>query len=268
MRAVFYSLRFRLQLLVLLAVLPALGLVIYSGLQEHRAEAAEATAQSMQLARIAANNQQALIEGSRQLLTSLAQVEEVRTGDATHCSIFFADLLKEFPLYANLGVADAEGDIFCSGLPMIAPVNAADRAWFQRAVQSRAFAIGDYQIGRITHRATVNFGYPLLNRAGEVQGVVFAALDLAWINQLAAQTQLPGGSTFSLIDRNGTILARYPDPEQWVGQTLPEAPIVQAVLTKLEEGMTETSGVDGILRLYAFTPLQGGQADSPFVIVV
>jgi len=100
------------------------------------------------------------------------------------------------------------GDIFCSGLPMTVPVNAADRAWFQRAVQSRAFAIGDYQIGRITHKATVNFGYPLLNQAGKLQGVVFAALDLAWINQLATQAQLPEGSTFSLIDRNGTRLGR------------------------------------------------------------
>ena len=91
---------------------------------------------------------------------------------------------------------------------MTVPVNAADRAWFQRAVQSRAFAIGDYQIGRITHKATVNFGYPLLNQAGKLQGVVFAALDLAWINQLATQAQLPEGSTFSLIDRNGTRLGR------------------------------------------------------------
>ena len=36
-------------------------------------------------------------------------------------------------------------------------------------------------MGRITGKATVNFGYPVLDDADHLRAVVFAALDLAWL---------------------------------------------------------------------------------------
>lgn len=57
-----------------------------------------------------------------------------------------------------------------------------------------------------------------------------------------------------MTDRNGTILARYPNPEPWVGQAFPEAGIVKAILTQ-REGGAEVADVDGIPRLFTFTPL-------------
>src|SRR5207249_2996343 len=122
-------------------------------------------------------------------------------GDSAACSALFAGLLQEYPRYANLGAMRLNGDIFCSGLPMTGPINSADRAFFQRALETRAFAVGDYQIGRITGKATVNFGLPALGPSGELQAVVFAALDLAWLNQLAAEADLPEGAALSVIDR-------------------------------------------------------------------
>ncbi len=34
-----------------------------------------------------------------------------------------------------------------------------------------------------------------------------------------------------------------------------DAPIVKTILTRQGEGMVEMAGIDGVLRLYAFTPL-------------
>jgi diguanylate cyclase (GGDEF)-like protein len=59
-----------------------------------------------------------------------------------------------------------------------------------------------------------------------------------------------------VIDRNGTILARHPDPEKWIGKFLPEAPLIEAILAR-GEGTVEVSGVDGFTRLFAFMPVQG-----------
>ena len=50
---------------------------------------------------------------------------------------------------------------------------------------------------------------------------------------------------------------RFPDPEAWVGESLPEAPIVEAILAQGGEGTAQTRGIDGVLRLYAFTPVPG-----------
>lgn len=254
----FSSLRARLLLLVLMAVIPALGLIAYTTAEQQSQAIRESQEEALRLVRVAANTQQEFIDSSRQLLLSLAQLPEVRSGDSAPCGALLDEFLQRQERYANLGVADATGDVFCSALPLDQPVNISDRAYFQRAVHTGDFAVGDYQIGRITAVASINFGYPILDDMGQVQRLVFAALDLDWLNQFAAGAELPEGSTLTVIDRNGTVLVRQPDPEDWVGQSFPEAEILQPTLERRGEGITEAVGLDGVPRLYAFAPLGGG----------
>jgi Na+-transporting NADH:ubiquinone oxidoreductase subunit NqrB len=54
------SLRFRLILLVLLALVPALGLVIYNAAEQRRLVATQAQENALRLARVAASNQEQL----------------------------------------------------------------------------------------------------------------------------------------------------------------------------------------------------------------
>jgi signal transduction histidine kinase len=60
----------------------------------------------------------------------------------------------------------------------------------------------------------------------------------------------------TLLDHNGVILARSHDSPTWIGQALPEDSIRRAVLIH-ERGLAEDAGVDGVRRLYAFTPVTG-----------
>ncbi|MBI4489190.1 MAG: hypothetical protein HY694_08905, partial [Deltaproteobacteria bacterium] len=128
----FSSLRARLMLLVLLAVIPALGLVLYTAAEQRRSAAVEAQEGALRLARLASSDQEQFIEGARQLLVSLAQLPHVRQRDSGACDALFANLLKQYPLYATLGAVDAKGYPFCSAIPIRRPFSAADRAWFQR----------------------------------------------------------------------------------------------------------------------------------------
>src|SRR3972149_4765958 len=226
----FPSLRTRLLLLVLLAVIPALGLILYTGLEQRRQAVVEAQKTAQRLIRLFSVEQERLIEGTYQLLVTLTHLPEVRSGD-----------------------------LFCSALSFTGRINVADRAYFRRAVETRDFAIGEFQIGRVTKKPTLNLGYPVLDEEARVQAVVFVALDLAWLNELAAKAQLPSGSVLTVVDHKGTILARYPDHEKWVGQSMPEAPIVRAMLAQ-REGTAEVAGLDGVSRLFAFTPLHSGPA--------
>jgi len=255
----FSSLRIRLLLLVLLAVLPALGLILYTGLEQRRSAAVEARENALRVLNQSMMQQDFLIAGARQLLVTLAHLPEVRKLDSQGCSAIVAELLKEHPYYANLGAIAPNGDVHCSALPLSGPINVADRAYFRRAMATLDFAVGDYQVGRVTGKGTVNFGYPLVSEAGEVKAVLFAALDLAWLNKLAAEAQLPQSSTFTVIDSNATILARYPEHEKWVGLSIPEAPIFKAIRAEQWEGTAEAPGLDGIPRLYFFTPTRGSR---------
>ncbi len=254
-RPFFSRLRVRLLLLVLLAVTPALGMTIYTDLLLRRQAEAGANREALRVARQASANQTQLIEGAHVLLVALARLREVRPGDSVACNALFGDLGKQYPRYTGLGVMTPDGNLFCSSLPLTKPVNVADRAYFQRVLKTRAFALGDYQIGRISGKASIAAAHPVLDAAGRVQAVVTVALDLAWLNLLAAEARLPEGTTLTVIDSTGLIVARHPDPQKWVGRSVPEAPVVKAILGQGREGTVEAAGVDGVRRLYAFTPL-------------
>jgi signal transduction histidine kinase len=253
------SLRTRLLLLVLLAVIPALGLTLYTNLEERQLRKALVYEHAMRLSRLVSADYERLVEDARQLLVTLARLPAVRDLDRAACNALFTDLLAQRSSYANLGVIDADGNIFCSGIP--GQVYLGDRAYFRRAFETRDFAIGEYQVGRLTRKATVNFGHPVLDDTGRVHGVVYAALDLAWLNQLAKQAGLPPGTMLTVIDRNGTILSRYPDDGEWVGQPMPEPLVLKAILAQQGNGTTDAPGTDGIPRLFSFAPF-GGAAQS------
>ena len=248
------SLRARLIQLVLLAILPAIGLILYTAAEERRRASHEAASEALRLARVVSLSHQRLIDSTRQLLVMLSRLPEVRKHEPRACGALFSELLKGYPSYANLGAGNLKGDLFCSAVPLTKPVNMADRSYFRRTLQQRDFAVGEYQTDRVTGRAGLNFAYPVFNELGALDGVVVAALDLTWLNQIVAAGQLSQDSTITVWDHKGTILARYPDSGRWVGKSVPEVDVVKTVLAN-GEGIAEAVGLDGKKRLYGFTLL-------------
>ena len=255
-RSLFASLRARLVLLVFLALIPAFGLVLYGDSVQRRLATHNVQDDTLRLARFAASDQLRVIETAHQLLAALAQLPQVHDRNSTSCNIFMANLLKRYPLYTNLGAADLDGNIFCSGVPLQEPVNINDRTYFQRALQTNGFAVGEYQIGRVTGVPALNVGMPVLDETQKAQGVVYAAINLSWFNQLAADAQSPSGSVLAVIDRNRVVLARYPEPEKSIGTPFPETSILQVLNAGQIEATREAIGVDGVSRLYALVQLR------------
>jgi len=261
------SLRARVMTLVLCAVVPALGLTLYTALEARRLAREDATAEMRALLRVAIGRQQELLSGTRQLLTAIAELPAVvELGREGRCSDTLARLHKPYPYYTNLGVATSRGEVVCSALPIERPISIADRTYFGNAVSTRELAIGEYQIGRLTGKPTIGLGYPVLDAVGSVKAVVFAAVDLAWVGKLLADLEAPAGSALTVVDNAGTVLARHPDAAAWVGKKLPDAPIVRAVLAQGKEDFAEFAGVDGVVRLYAFAPLDRDVDSSAYLV--
>jgi PAS domain S-box-containing protein len=257
----------RLILLVFIALIPALILIIHNAKRDRDVSAEKIQEDAQRIVEIAASRQTRFIDSARQLLAVLAEMPEVASGDSMVCNRFVKGLTDRYSVYGNLGRIDAEGNLVCSAIGLSGTLNLADRSYFRRAKDSKDFAIGDYQVGKVTNRGSVNFGYPILNRSGEVEGVIYAALDLTWLTHLAAEARLPEGASLSILDSQGTILARFPDPEKWAGKPVPDAPLFQ-LLQLGNRATQELIGVDGVKRLYAFTILSGKpQAGRIYVVV-
>ncbi len=258
----------RLWFYVLLILLPLFLLSALSIYGQYRLAANEVTSAGLSLAHAAATQQQTAVAATEPFLSVLAKLPEVRTKDGAACSALFAQLLTDNPLYVNLGAVDAGGTIFCSGVPVTDIINVADRSWFKRAMETRAFAAGEFAVGAVSKKRTINFGYPFEDEAGKAAGVVYAALDVERFSAFAADIKLPPDSTLTIIDREGNVLARYPEQEKWVGRNVKNEPVFQPLFGGPQvEGVYQARGLDNIDRLYAFTPLDPRAVSSPTVTV-
>jgi PAS domain S-box-containing protein len=255
-------------LLVLLSIIPSFGFALYTCFQQRWMAQANALQDTVRLARTAADKYERSIEETRQLLVTLAGFPEFRHLDPEACRVLLVSLLKQDPRYANFGAVRPDGTIVCSALSPNAPESASGRAWFQRAVATREFAVGNYQIGSITKQSSINCGYPVFDEAGNLQCVVFAALRVSWLNELMTEGNLPSGSSLTVVDGQGIVVARQPDSQKWVGHEAEDKSLIEAALTHNKGGTTESLGIDGIRRLYTFIPLTGRQEAVSGVVCV
>lgn len=250
------SLRTRLLLIVLIAVAPVVVLMFFLDIDQRRKELQRAETELIWLTQLASNQQQQLIKSTHLLLATLAQMPGVRSENPKVCGAVLAELLILHNVYANLGISDDRGNIRCSALPIAGQVNISGRHYFRDALSSRGFSVGEAQIGRISGKAVQVYGHAVLDQNGTVDGVVYAALDLDWLRVFAHEAKMPDDAAMLVIDRNGTLLAHYPNPEKWIGTDTAQTPIVRVILNQ-QAGFTETSGIDGVTRLYSFRPLDG-----------
>lgn len=254
MRSFFGSLRFRLIALVSAALLPVLGAMVYDGLEDRRLAITEAQGCLQRLVALVAREQDQKTLAARHLLMGLAQVPAVRRQDAPNCNVLFARLITKSSIFLNVGAITRHGQVFASGLPLPRPYDASDSPAFQTAMKTRDFTVGDLQIGRIAWEPVIVYAYPVLDETGEVQTVPFVTTNMAWLNDLAVQARLPAGSVLAIIDDHGAMIAKHPNPEKWTRQSLPKGGLLDLILNN-REGVGETVGIEGVPRLYAFTPL-------------
>src|SRR5688572_6025979 len=169
-------LRVRLVLLVLLAVFPALGVVIYTAIEQRREGLNNARVEVLRLVRMAAQNHDGSIESARQLLTTLSELEIVRQRNPERSQALFANLVRLHRIYANLGLISPDGKVLAAAEPLADLTARAEPEFFNRAVAARQFQVGEYSVSRATRKATVNVGYPVFGANGDLQLVLFASL--------------------------------------------------------------------------------------------
>jgi PAS domain S-box-containing protein len=250
----FASLRSRLMLVVFLAMVPSLLLVAHLFSVERRTGVAAAEANALRLAQLASYGHARLIHGARELLTTLSELPEIRSADPAAATALLQRILPNYQFYVNLGLVSLDGNVIASAVPMKDGVSVAELPWFRQAVQSREFAVGEYQTGNIPGHPQLNFGYPVLDANGEVQAIVFVSLDLFAVGRSLFPVDLPPGSELVLTDRQGLVLARQPPSDQKLGLAAPQAEILKSVSSYHGEGATQVV-TDAGAWLYAYSPV-------------
>jgi signal transduction histidine kinase/CheY-like chemotaxis protein len=252
------NLTVRLFALVTLAVLPALAIEIYDETQTEGMREREGQDQALRLARLVAGEQSQVIEGARQLLTALGRTPFVMSREVAVCNPFFLDLTRAYPQYVAIFSTDLAGRQTCTSRTETAAQRLDDSDAFNMALRENTFVVGKYTVGRVSNRKVIPLSQPYLDADGKSAGIVSAGLSVDWLNTSIARQPLPPNSTISVVDRFGTIVARSPEAERFVGQAISGA--THASLLSGKEGVRENVGFDGVTRIYSYAPVPGTQA--------
>ncbi len=211
---------------------------------------ARADADLLAIVRIASLVAERHVEGARQLLNAVASGPSLK-GDAASafCPAFLSNI-RNATKFLNIGFIDKQGNLRCAAVWDDRAINLSDRAYFKEALTTRAFSVGEYQIGHIFKRPTLNFGVPVYDDAGNIKGVAFAALDIALLDM--TKIPLPSGVELAITDRNGVILATNANQVHDVGERLGDQTLIVA-LQKAKDKTVEIVDARGVPKIYATT---------------
>ncbi|MBV9627661.1 MAG: response regulator [Xanthobacteraceae bacterium] len=248
------SLLSRLFLLAAVALLPAIAIQAYSEFCVRYEREVEVHEQALSVAKLAAAEQQQIIQGIRQVLVAMAELPAIKEKDSQACNAYLAAIRQRFPAFISFLVTDLDGRSFCSTYADNLPVSLGRRAYFGSALQTGTFTVGDFATGLASGRKLIPFALPFYSDDGRMGGVIVAALSLDWLAQSIARKGVPPGAALAIVDRNGTYLARYPDNDRFMGRKLPRPGDASP------QNTADTVDLDGVHRIvgYAALPKDAG----------
>ncbi len=244
------SLRVRLVLLVLIALLPA-GFLIFQSAQDRRMQDLNrARMDAQEVAYFAARQYELSIESTRLFLLPLAEIFSHRytqfqvvrapevailrtastpgsaqrgppseTAEGLDCRRFVAAMIDDDPRLTSLRMARPTGEVICSSAPATT-ASEPHPDFVARIAETRSFVVGvpQKQPGK---DPTIHAGLPIAGSDGGTIGILYVSHDLQTLGSALAETDLPPGSSVTVVSGFGEVLAQFPpSPTSEVGERL------------------------------------------------
>jgi PAS domain S-box-containing protein len=250
------GLRIRLIVLILLAAVPVFVVQVVHdyAAREDRSGALVETAET--LAGLVAARQDRIVEGARLLLTVASHLSSIRERNSEECNRRLREIARQVPEVTAIAVMNPAGERWCISIVGAGPMNLADREYFQATIRSETLQTSDFIVGRQTGEGSVVFTYPVRGPTG-VEAIVFVAYRTSVLSSMLNDPPLPPGALVALLDRNGVVTARWPDPDKWIGKNLSSSDVVRRAIGERRGSMrafADWAGSDEYA--FAFSPVR------------
>ncbi len=253
------SIRARLVILALLAVVP-LMLDRVRLLEQGRTERIDsAAANALELARRGADGQREMILTTKTMLQVLARAYIGSLASGTTCNFYLSDLVAGMPWVNGITIVDADGKVKCSTVPRAIGLDLSDQLHLRSAMETGEFTVGKYTIGRLHKVPTFVAVYPTHAINPSVRAAVMTSVDLQWVNGLIAALKRHTGSSVLLVDSAGTVIAGGLGKTDWTGKRLDDTPFFKRI-SQGDEGTLRGDGLDGERRIFGFVRIASTDA--------
>jgi two-component sensor histidine kinase len=235
-------------LIGVIAVVPSFIGLVLNEIEMRRARLEEIQSEAMRNSALAASELKQIVDGARAVLQAVSLAPPVRGSDEEACRAYLKEIDEQVDPLAAIIIVNLDGKTRCRPDAM----DLADRDYFKEALSRRGLVVGRFVVGRISSRPRLPVAVPMVDREGRISGVIAGALDLDWLGKQIQHRALAPGSALTIADRDGTIVARQPYPERFVGTRIPDG--FQPLVNGTSPGIQNITSQDGTKRLIGYIP--------------
>lgn len=264
----FRSIISRLILILILALIPSLIVMSLNTWREFSEQKEQVRLQAALYAELLALQQQKYVTLTESFLLGIAKLPAIKKPSRPICSDTVASLLKTNPIFVNVGIPLANGDLLCNALPLPTnrKINVSDRRYFRNTIDNGEFSMGEFQLDRAAGVSSINFSVPVYNENKDIIAAAVAVVSLEWWSQQLAEFELPKQAVAFIVDANGRVVASHYG--SLVSTTMQKMSLILGDLSSSEEGVVEAISSDNIKRLVAHQPLFGSNSDYAAQVII
>lgn len=236
------------------SIIPALILISVMTYSQYQRALITHKANISQIASLTANYYEHEFEHSKNILSLMSSLTEIKSGNMTECKKIIDSFISSDAInkYSSLGVANKDGNIFCTSSTSGLNINISDRDYYIKARDTKQFSIGGYILGKVTGKPFITSSYPLFDEKQNFIGIIAMGTEIKRFIEISNNISLPDDYTITIIDQSGIVIARNTNHDRWIGENIKDLPLGKNILNQTSQGDIFTSaGLDNKKRVYA-----------------
>lgn len=245
------SLSARLFVVTAVALAPAIAIAVASVTSVQREQTADLHTDALRAAELVTMETEQTFTGVESVLRTIAAAPVTRNAFPAACSRLLSDAVDSIDALSALHIVNADGEIRCSSSWQDAEIISA-QDYFKQALETGQRTTGTLAEVGAFDRPRLPIALRIGGTDGAPAGVAVAYLNLDWVEQGLQKRSLPEGGSVTIVDRSGTILARVPEPDGYVGTKILES--AMHLLAESAPGTEELVSRDGTQRLIGYFP--------------
>ena len=185
----------------------------------------------------------------------LARLDAAANLNVQSARALLRDQVKELPFVRAIWVVNESGRIEYDSDEGNIGLDVSDRAYFKvyRTQLQKSFDVSGPVRSRTKGTWLISAARPVKSPTGESLGVIVAAIEPPYFDQLWRAVDVGEGGSISLFRRDGMLMMRTPLDEAAIGKVFASGPIFRDLVPKSPTGsLPFVSAVDGKHRDYAY----------------
>lgn len=251
------SLRYRLAILMLVALLPPLAITAYNTLRWQHFLERDSREEAFTAARMVSAELSQIVEGSRQLMTAMGRHPAV-PDSAAECETYFKAVIAGLSIYREAAVIDPDGKFVCSTIAIPPTLDVRDRLYFDGPMKTGELTVGTLVQGRVTKSSSIHIAMPFNKGDGINRGVIVLILNPERVAQDLSARPWRTNHRVIVMDREGSLVFTIPQKGEEDAREIAKAVYPAARMSK--GGVAEAADASGRPQIVGYAPLEEAPA--------